>query len=126
MKWTGMMQWRNARLPETTDNKIVSQGMSQADFDKLLQSDKLVLVDFYAEWCAPCKKMKPSLDEISQEMATKVVVIRIDADANPALCANLKIAALPVIQIYKKQKLSWNSVGFIDKATMISELEKLK
>jgi thioredoxin len=122
----GMMQWRSARLPETTDNKIVSAGMSKADFDKLLQTDKVVLIDFYAEWCAPCKKMKPSLDEISKEMADKVVIVRIDADANPALCAAMKIEALPVIQLYKNQKLAWNNLGFTEKATMVSEIEKLK
>jgi thioredoxin 1 len=122
----GMMQWRSAKLPETTDNKVVSAGMSKQDFEKLLQTDKVVLIDFYAEWCAPCKKMKPFLDEISNEMADHVVVVRIDADANPALCAAMKIEALPVIQLYKNQKLVWNNLGFIEKANLVTAIEKMQ
>lgn len=119
----GMMKWRAADLPETTDNTIVSEGMSQAQFDQLLQTDKLVLIDIYAEWCAPCKKMKPYLDEISAEMKEKVVVIRIDADANKALMKTLKVDELPVLQIYKNKSMIWTNVGYIDKAGVLSHLQ---
>jgi hypothetical protein len=59
-------------------------------------------------------------------MADQVVIVRIDADANPALCSAMKIEGLPVIQLYKNQKLAWNNLGFTEKATMVSEIEKLK
>lgn len=78
----GIMKWRGENLPETTDKTIASNGMTIEQFGVLLISDKLVLIDFYADWCAPCKRMKPYLDEISKEMADKVVVIRINADDN--------------------------------------------
>jgi thioredoxin len=97
--------------------------MSKQQFDALLSSDKLVLIDFYADWCAPCKKMKPYLDEISRDMADKVVVIRINADDNQALCKELKIDALPVLQLYKNKTLSWTNAGFIEKAEVVKQLQ---
>ena len=119
----GMMKWRSANLPETTDNAIVSAGMSRADFDKLLAGDKIVLVDFYADWCAPCKKMKPYLDEIATEMESTVTVIRINADDHKQLCQDLKIDGLPVLQVYKNKSLSWTNVGFIEKAEVVKQLQ---
>jgi thioredoxin len=117
------MKWRGANLPETTDNAVVSNGMSKQQFDALLISDKLVLIDFYADWCAPCNKMKPYLEEISNDMADKVVVIRINADDNKALCKELKIDALPVLQLYKNKTLSWTNTGFIEKAEVVKQLQ---
>lgn len=119
----GIMKWRAANLPETTDNTVVSNGMTKHQFDALLNSDKLVLIDFYADWCVPCKKMKPYLDEISKDMADKVVVIRINADDNQALCKELKIDALPVLQLYKNKTLTWTNTGFIDKAEVVKQLQ---
>ncbi len=119
----GIMKWRGANLPETTDNTVTPNGMSKLQFDALLNSDKLVLIDFYADWCAPCKKMKPYLDEITKDMANKVVIIRINADDNQALCKKLKIDALPVLQLYKNKTLTWTNTGFIDKAEVLKQLQ---
>ncbi len=118
----GIMKWRGANLPETMDDTFSSNGMSKLQFDALLNSDKLVLIDFYADWCAPCKKMKPYLDEISKDMADKVVVIRINADDNQTLCKELKIDALPVLQLYKNKTLTWTNIGFIDKIEVVKQL----
>lgn len=119
----GIMKWRGANLPETTESTSVSSGMSKQQFDALLNTDKLVLIDFYAEWCAPCKKMKPYLEEISKEMADKVIVVRINTDDNQALCKELKIDALPVLQLYKSKQLTWNNQGFIEKADVVKQLK---
>lgn len=119
----GMMKWRAANLPETTDSPVVSTGLSKQQFDNLLVTDKLVLIDYYADWCAPCKKMKPYLDEISTDMADKVVVVRINADENRALCKELKIDAIPVLQIFKNKTLIWVNTGFIEKAEVLKHLK---
>ncbi|MFZ4549792.1 MAG: thioredoxin domain-containing protein [Bacteroidales bacterium] len=119
----GMMKWRAANLPETTDRTTAATGMNKQQFDNLLVTDKLILVDFYADWCAPCKKMKPYLDEISNEMAEKVVVVRINADDSRALCKELKIEAIPVLQIYKNKTLVWANTGFIEKAEVVKQLK---
>jgi len=119
----GMMKWRAANLPETTDVATASTGMSKQQFDNLLVTDKLVLVDYYADWCAPCKKMKPYLDEISRDMADKVIVVLINADESRALCKELKIEAIPVLQIYKNKTLIWANTGFIEKEEVVKQLK---
>jgi thioredoxin len=77
-----------------------------------------VLVDFYADWCGPCKKMKPYLDEIAQEMKATVQIIPINADENPALCQDLSVDALPTIMVYKKGTMMWHNVGYTTKEEM--------
>jgi thioredoxin 1 len=120
----GIMKWRAAGYPETTNTvTAASSGMTKEQFDKLLSSDKLVLVDFFADWCAPCKKMKPSLDEISAEMKDKVEVIRINADDHQGLCKELKVDALPVLQLYKNKSLTWTHTGYLDKKEIVKVLE---
>lgn len=118
----GIMKWRGANLPEANDNKTVSKGMTMQQYNDLLNSGKFVLIDFYADWCAPCKKMKPYLEEISKDMASTVEVIRINADDNQSLCKELKIDALPVLQLYKDKKMIWNHTGFIEKSGVVKQL----
>jgi thioredoxin 1 len=116
----GIMKWRAANLPETTDIKVL--GMSKSEFDLLLNSNKLVLVDFYADWCAPCKKMKPYLDDISNTMSDKVTVIRINADDNQSLCKQLDVNTLPVLQLYKNKTLIWKQTGYLSKEDILGKL----
>ena len=120
----GIMKWRAANLPEIA--KTLSAGMSQTQFANLTKSDKLVLVDFFADWCAPCKKMKPYLEEISNDMHDKVLVIRINADENQEICKALKIDALPVLQLYKANTLVWKNEGFISKEEVVKVLQTQK
>ncbi len=118
----GMMKWRAANLPETTNNTNTSEGMTRQQFDELISSDKLVLIDFYADWCEPCKKMKPYLEEISKDMADKMVLVRINADDNKSICKELKIDALPVLQIYKSKTLSWSNAGLLEKEEIVKQI----
>lgn len=119
----GLMQWRSKNLPETTSNESLSKGMSKQDFEGLINSDKLVLIDFYADWCVPCKKMEPYLNEISTELKNMVTVIRINVDENQALCKELGISAIPVLQVYKNKKITWTNTGFIEKEEVLQHLK---
>lgn len=121
----GIMRWKSANLPLTTDPSIApkEEGMTKVEFDKLINSEKLVLVDFYAEWCGPCKKMAPLLEEISKEMADKVTIIRIDSDKNPLISEILKIEALPTLLLYKESKNTWKNVGFLTKEEIVEHLK---
>lgn len=92
-----MIKWRAAGPLETIITSLKPSGMNKEQFNTLVNSDKVVLVDLYADQCVPCKKIEPYLKEITQDMADKVVVIRINADQNQALCEELKIDALPTL-----------------------------
>ena len=119
----GILKWRAANLPEEKNTASTTSGMTKQQFDALIGSDKIVLIDFYAEWCIPCKRMKPYLEEIANEMAGKVIVTRINVDDNQELCKELKIDALPVLQVYNNNAMSWSNVGFIEKAEVIKHLQ---
>lgn len=115
----GMMKWNAAGLAKPSTETI---GMTQDDFNKLLISDKKVLIDFYAEWCAPCKKMGPYLDKMTTEMADKVTIIRIDADKNKTLVEQMKIDGLPTLLLYENKELKWKNTGFISEQDLTKKL----
>lgn len=121
----GMLAWRSAKLPETVGNASPKTGaMTHADFLQAVNSDKTVLVDFYAEWCGPCKKMEPSLQSLSNELEASVKVIRIDVDQSPELAGKLGITALPTLHIYKQGKLTWQHVGLLEKEQLYEAVKK--
>jgi thioredoxin len=98
-------------------------GMTQDDFNKLLHTDKKVLVDFYAEWCAPCKQMEPYLLKMQKEMADKVTIIRIDVDKNKTLAAQMKIDQLPIVVLYENHEEKWKNVGYISEQDLKKQLQ---
>ncbi len=121
----GMMKWRAEGLPEA-QALVPQDGMSMDSFKDSVVSEKIVLVDFYAEWCAPCKKMKPELEALAKELSDAIQVIRIDVDKNRALSEALGIVSLPVVQIYKNSELKWTKTGYSDKVSLRNEIDKLK
>lgn len=121
----GIMQWRNNNLPETTDGAAPKQaGMSLQQFEELTKSNKLVLVDFNAEWCAPCKKMLPMLEEISTTMQDKVKVEKIDVDVNSELATTLKVESIPLFIMYKNGVEIWKHLGLIEKEKLIEAINQ--
>ena len=121
----GILNWRNNKMPESTD-KVVEKGMSMDDYNQLIQDDKLILIDFYADWCAPCMKMKPFLDKISEDMSQDVKIIRIDVEVNRGLSNELKISAIPILRLYKNNQMVWEQNGFIGEDDLREQLNKFK
>jgi len=120
----GIIEWRKNFLPEEIINTDDINSLSISQFNNLITSDKLVLIDYYAKWCAPCKVMEPFLDEISNEKVDVVKLVRIDYDENLPLIKNLGIYGLPVIQLYSNNKLLWSKEGFIDKKNIELAIDK--
>ena len=87
--------------------------MSPDDYQKLINSNKKVVINFGAEWCAPCKKMKPYIIRLQSELKDKVKIVRLDADENKSLINHMKIDGLPVIIIYENGKETWRNTGFL-------------
>ena len=89
-------------------------------FEELIASDKPVLIDFFAEWCGPCKAMSPALKQFAQEMGDDVKVIKIDIDKNTALQRKYKISGVPTIMIFKEGKQLFRQSG----AMMLPQLKQ--
>jgi thioredoxin len=87
--------------------------MTKEEYAKLLTSDKIVVIDFYAKWCAPCKKMAPYLEKMNTELASTVTIHRIDADKNKSLFNALGYQGLPVILVYKNGKETFRKNEFV-------------
>lgn len=119
----GIMKWRGAGLPESLGKVNASQTLTHEQFQQLLKSDKLVLVDFYADWCGPCKKMKPHLDALAAEYSDRVEVIRINADDNRTLLQTLRVDELPTLYLYKNEQITSRHIGFIDKAGLLEMIK---
>lgn len=116
----GMMEWRKEKLPEAGVARMA--GLSFEQYESLLSADKLTLVDFYADWCGPCKKMEPYLKKLEVELKDKIILVRIDADRNPELCEQLDVTALPTLKLYRNKELTWSNVGYINEAGVRKQL----
>ncbi|MCF8321191.1 MAG: thioredoxin fold domain-containing protein [Flavobacterium sp.] len=116
----GIMKWNAAGLSIPSD-KII--GMCTQEYNDLLKTDKIVLIDFYADWCAPCKKMTPFLIKMQKEMADKVTIVRLNADENKTLISQLKIDELPTLFIYKNNQIIWKHSGFISEEDLTKQLQ---
>ncbi|MEL7147914.1 MAG: thioredoxin [Bacteroidota bacterium] len=92
-------------------------------FKKQIKSHPLVLVDFFATWCKPCKIISPMLEEIVKDTRGKVQVIKIDLDKNQRLAAELNIKSVPTICFYKYGKLQWRKSGVQTKLELMNRIK---
>lgn len=87
----------------------------KGNFNSIIQSDIPVLVDFHAEWCAPCKVQSPILAELAGELTGKVRFIKVDVDKNQELAQRFQIRSVPTLALFKKGQLLWKKSGLMDK-----------
>jgi thioredoxin 1 len=99
---------------ETTTNKRES-------FTEIINGNTPVLVDFFAEWCGPCKMMKPVLEELHRKMGNKVRILKIDIDRSPATAETLRIQSVPTLMLFQNGKSLWRQSGVLQ----ASQLERV-
>ncbi len=90
-------------------------------FQDIIAGDTPVLVDFFAEWCGPCKMIKPVLEELKKKMGNKIIILKIDIDKNISLFSEYRIQSVPTLVLWKQGEIIWRQSG----ALSLNELEQV-
>lgn len=119
----GMMAWNASGKKVASGKGRSGKGISTEEFEKLIDNDKYVLIDFNAKWCLPCKRMAPILEKLSKENTDKMILIKIDADENKELLKAKGISSVPVLQLYKDKSLIWTQSGEMSEKEIIEKIK---
>jgi thioredoxin 1 len=92
----------------------------KGNFNEIINSSKLTLVDFYADWCSPCKALAPILKEVSQEAGDRVRVIKIDVDKNNLVAGKYQIQSVPTLILFKNGQPVWRQLGVANKQQLMN------
>lgn len=87
----------------------------QGNFNSIIQSPVPVLVDFYADWCQPCKVQSPILHELAGELQGKLRIVKIDVDKNPEIAGRYQVRSIPTLMLFKNGNLIWKQAGVASK-----------
>lgn len=95
-----------------------------AGFKEITASSKPVLIDFYADWCGPCKTLAPIIKDVKHQLGDAIKVIKIDVDKNPQLAGSLQIQGVPTLMIYQNGEMKWRQSGVVPAQSIIAEVRK--
>lgn len=95
----------------------------KSNFKNIINSDIPVLVDFYADWCGPCKMLAPILSDVKSELGDLVKIVKIDVDKNQAIAAQFNVRGVPTLLLFKNGKQVWRESGVIQKADLIQIIQ---
>lgn len=118
----GILKW-NAQHDDKNSEPEKIIGVCPQEYNELLIANKKTIVNFYAEWCAPCKKMAPYLLKMQKELEGAIKLVRYNADENKTMMKTLKIDELPAILIYENDKLIYSHSGFLSEEDLRKQIQ---
>lgn len=107
------------------DKKTPAPQLTDATFNEAVQTDKGILLDFYASWCGPCKVMSPIIDELAEEYKDRAVIAKVDTESNPQLSAHFRIKSIPTLVFIKDKKVIEVINGLVPKPNLQEMVEDL-
>jgi thioredoxin 1 len=96
----------------------------KSNFKSIINSETPVLVDFFADWCAPCKILAPILEQVKKTFGNKIKIVKIDVDKNKLLAAKLQIRGIPTLILFKDARQVWRQSGVLQKNDIISVIKQ--
>jgi thioredoxin 1 len=96
----------------------------KGNFDKIINGDLPVLIDFHAEWCGPCKMLSPIIKEVAKEMRDSIRIIKIDVDKNQSLAARFKVQGVPTLALFKNGEIVWRQSGVLSKTQITHSIRQ--
>jgi len=121
----GIRSWKSHNYPlelgVTVSNPAI-KSMSMEELESILNSESIVLIDFHTEWCVPCKKMAPVIEEIEQDNTDLLKVVKLDLDAHEGISNKFNITAVPTYLIYKNGKEVWRASGTQSKENIENQI----
>jgi thioredoxin 1 len=92
-------------------------------FQELIEGDTPVLVDFFAEWCGPCKMMQPILEDTSKQLGAKVKILKVDVDRNPLAASKFQVRGVPTLLLFQKGQVVWRQSGVVPAQQLVKVVE---
>lgn len=100
--------------------------MANSSFSELIKSETPTLIDFSAEWCGPCKMMKPILEDLKRKMGDEIRIIKIDVDRNQGIASTYQVQSVPTLALFKKGELKWRQSGVLQSEQLKTVIERFK
>lgn len=108
----GLLSWQASKLPIETNNKADLNRYTLVEYNQVIDSNKLVLVDFYADWCGPCKMMAPHIRSVKEKYGEKLTILKVDTDKSVAIGQHFNITGIPLVKVYFEGKEVYDRVGY--------------
>ena len=94
-------------------------------FQDIIKGEKPTLVDFYADWCAPCKAMNPILQSVKSKMGDQIKILKINVDKNQAVANKFNVRGIPTFILFQSNEIKWRKSGLLEENVLLAELKKI-